>query len=619
MNEKIDIDVKTLRPFTRFIYTIGELPTSYLMSMTYEEQLIWLCNYLKETVIPTVNNNAEAVKEVQDIVMELQDYINNYFDNLDVQEEINNKLDEMVEAGTLQEIISEYLNSKAIFGFDNVSDLKSGTNLIDGSYAKTLGYYSKNDGGEGLYKIRTITNEDIIDEASIIAIGEGELIAELISKEIYVEQFGCYGDGTHDDTTNLQKAINYCITNKLLLKSKGGKTFKITASLNLNNRIDIDFNGSIITTTSAIAMLVFNYSSGEEYQGYLKNIIIDMNNISTIGIHCVRLVKKTISDIVIKNISGIAYQIDLGHEVIFENSHLYGSETLNTSIGLKLNKGDCHYKDLIMKDVHTAIWSSSTNFYTRIHAWIKTQSLLDGSIFMKCDTTSNHFLNQCYSDTYQYPFYVTNSARIKLSEHYNFNNSSIMTSEVISAFTDPYVYMFYFTDGEYSRGVTISNSKIQGYPDNTALAKFSNISQDSLLSFVDPLTYVVNWGDGNFKNNEIPITNTDITGSDFDLVTSYANKFTVTGCTVTLNIKLKANKFIASGTATKLFNIPQKYRPTSETVFIVPTSLSTYGVKNIAFIYIIDNGNVYYVVNGDTNSNDLVILNHTYITNNNQP
>lgn len=108
MNEKLDIDVKTLRPFTKFIYTIGELPTSYLVSMTYEEQLIWLCNYLTNTVIPTINNNAEAVKEVQDLVTQLQNYINNYFDNLDVQQEINNKLDEMALNGTLKALIGQY-------------------------------------------------------------------------------------------------------------------------------------------------------------------------------------------------------------------------------------------------------------------------------------------------------------------------------------------------------------------------------------------------------------------------------------------------------------------------------------------------------------------------------
>ena len=46
----------------------------------------------------------------------------------------------MAESGELQEIMASYLNSKAVFGFNTVSDLKNATNLIDGSYAKTLGY-----------------------------------------------------------------------------------------------------------------------------------------------------------------------------------------------------------------------------------------------------------------------------------------------------------------------------------------------------------------------------------------------------------------------------------------------------------------------------------------------
>ena len=109
MNEKIDINVKTLKPFTRILMTIGQLPTSYLMSMSYYEQIVWFTKYLQEVVIPTINNNASAVEEVQRIVMDLQEYINNYFDNLDVQEEINNKIDSMVEDGTFNEIINHVI------------------------------------------------------------------------------------------------------------------------------------------------------------------------------------------------------------------------------------------------------------------------------------------------------------------------------------------------------------------------------------------------------------------------------------------------------------------------------------------------------------------------------
>lgn len=53
-----------------------------------------------------VNNTKDTL---EDAFNTLDDYVRNYFNNLDVQEEINNKLDEMVEDGTLFNIISNYL------------------------------------------------------------------------------------------------------------------------------------------------------------------------------------------------------------------------------------------------------------------------------------------------------------------------------------------------------------------------------------------------------------------------------------------------------------------------------------------------------------------------------
>ncbi len=92
-------EIKTISPFRNFCITIGALPTSYLESMSYYEMLCWLCKYLENTINPAINQNAEALKE-------LQSYVANYFDNLDVTEEINNKLDEMADDGTLAEVIN---------------------------------------------------------------------------------------------------------------------------------------------------------------------------------------------------------------------------------------------------------------------------------------------------------------------------------------------------------------------------------------------------------------------------------------------------------------------------------------------------------------------------------
>ena len=74
--------VGKLSPFAHFCCTIGNLPTSYMISLTYEEQLLWLCNYLEKTVIPAVNTNAEAVAELQNLYVQLKNYVDNYFEDL---------------------------------------------------------------------------------------------------------------------------------------------------------------------------------------------------------------------------------------------------------------------------------------------------------------------------------------------------------------------------------------------------------------------------------------------------------------------------------------------------------------------------------------------------------
>ena len=183
MNDKFNKEVKRLRPFTRFLYTIGELPSSYLFSMTYEEQLIWFCNYLEKTVIPTVNNNAEAIIELQDLFVELKNYVDNYFSDLDVQEEINNKLDDMAESGELVSIISEYLQMGSILAFDTMADLKACDNVIAGTVCKTLGYTSYDDKMGNTYLVREKEESDVIDDINIVGLTNYPLlVAELIDE-----------------------------------------------------------------------------------------------------------------------------------------------------------------------------------------------------------------------------------------------------------------------------------------------------------------------------------------------------------------------------------------------------------------------------------------------------
>lgn len=110
-NDTLIETVETLdtSPFKKMVMTIGELPTSFIESMTYYEMLAWFCDYLQNTVIPTVNNNADVSEELQNKYIELHDYVENYFDNLNVQEEINQKLDNMAMDGSLTALIADYV------------------------------------------------------------------------------------------------------------------------------------------------------------------------------------------------------------------------------------------------------------------------------------------------------------------------------------------------------------------------------------------------------------------------------------------------------------------------------------------------------------------------------
>ena len=95
----------------KFCYTIGMLPTSYKNSMTYEEQIIAIGHYLETTVFPAINNNAEALAELQQAFIILKDYVDNYFDNLDVEEELTRIFEKFINQGIISIDLATNYNS----------------------------------------------------------------------------------------------------------------------------------------------------------------------------------------------------------------------------------------------------------------------------------------------------------------------------------------------------------------------------------------------------------------------------------------------------------------------------------------------------------------------------
>ena len=259
---------KPVPPFVQFC--CAAIPQVFDDSLSYYEALCAMWKYLDETV-KVINNNAMITEDFIFKVNELHDYVENYFANLDVQEEINNKLDAMAEDGTLQEIITTYMQANVAWTFDTVADMKLAENLIAGSYARTLGFHSLNDGGGATYYI---TDTGTANEMDVIAIDT--LYANLVKPLVVSpKMYGAYGDGTHDDTAVIQYCINenstitFTPATYLVSPSDTADDMNFYNAIVIGSNKIVDLNGSTLKLTAV---------DGAEKEKYCVVRIKECNN-----------------------------------------------------------------------------------------------------------------------------------------------------------------------------------------------------------------------------------------------------------------------------------------------------------------------------------------------------
>ena len=116
---------KTLQPFRYWCQKV--LPLVYDDSLSYYELLCKVVDYLNKTMEDVEILHGD-VTNLHTAYEELQAYVNDYFSTLDVQEEINNKLNQMASDGTLTDIItpiiSEYQMPQIVNTVEEMANIK---------------------------------------------------------------------------------------------------------------------------------------------------------------------------------------------------------------------------------------------------------------------------------------------------------------------------------------------------------------------------------------------------------------------------------------------------------------------------------------------------------------
>ena len=334
------------------------LPLVYDDSLSYYELLCKVVIYLND-MLDDINTLASDVDNINNAYLQLQHYVNIYFQSLDVQEEINNKLDELVTSGRLDILLATFIPYITLEMFGGVGDGVTDDTLalkkaIENSYStgRSIIISEKNFlisetidilKSVTLLSISNKTQSDDDVNYNIIFTGDNYLfnihngVPFNIFSNLYIKGNGknkCFYVNSHRNSFNNLYLKNFSTC--FLVTQKGDiKTFENK----INNNI-FENNTNVLEST---------YATGSSTDGFFTNNIIINGNYSLM---CNVLSQWVIKDNHDYSINGISVLQAVNLNI--ENN--YFDNTNKTSIYLLANgilnitgnqflcagKGDCY-------------------------------------------------------------------------------------------------------------------------------------------------------------------------------------------------------------------------------------------------------------------------------------
>lgn len=414
-------DYTNQKPFRFWCQKV--LPLVYDDSISYYELLNKVVHYLNN-VIKDVSAMGGNINDLLDAFIKLQNYVNYYFDNLDIQSEVNNIIDRMIKDGTFS----------ALFGTADTVELMQNTLYSVGRFVTTEGYYYKGDGGNNTYITTSESVNDLsikskkVDDLYFTAVeifnakkfdgtGSNTQTNDRGSASINILRYGCKKypteNGEYPESSEISNEydcssiLNSLLSYGLSLYIPNG-TFICTSplyaleiNLELSNNARLLYDGDETQYFIAVNTATAGAKTFITYRSRISGGIIDMHYKTKYGVCANRCVGLIFDNVIIQHF--LREAIYLGSinpeipEYVIEtrvvNSTLRnfrrGSFTKEGSTktypypwgsyGIYSGGTDNFFSNIIIQNTQRGIYTGSDDKFTNVHIWQSLGALYDSS------------------------------------------------------------------------------------------------------------------------------------------------------------------------------------------------------------------------------------------------
>ena len=400
------------------------LPLVYDDSISYYELLCKVVDYLNN-VIKDISSMGHNIDDLLDAFIKLQDYVNNYFDNLDLQGEVNNVIERMIKDGTFS----------ALFGTADTVEVMQNTLYSVGRFVTTEGYYYKGDGGNNTYITTSESVNDLsikskkVDDLYFTAVeifnakkfdGSGSNVQtnDRGSASINILRYGCKKypteNGEYPESSEISNEydcssiLNSLLSYGLSLYIPNG-TFICTSplyaleiNLELSNNARLLYDGDETQYFIAVNTATAGAKTFITYRSRISGGIIDMHYKTKYGVCANRCVGLIFDNVIIQHF--LREAIYLGSinpeipEYVIETrvvnstfrNFRRGSFTKEGSTktypypwgsyGIYSGGTDNFFSNIIIQNTQRGIYTGSDDKFTNVHIWQTLGALYDSSI-----------------------------------------------------------------------------------------------------------------------------------------------------------------------------------------------------------------------------------------------